>query len=169
MAGKNLDNLGVEELEEVVRDKRELVGQIVNFVEAFLLERGRITAKEVSSDHTRVERELRQFENFSFHWVTGMTMFGGDTIEIWYHDPDQGDAEPELVFDVYYQTQPSYDVRIFTEGEWQSKLNYLMEHQEEAVKSVQQDDELDQQQVENQRIEELRVRDLQEEARKLNL
>lgn len=167
MANGSLEKLDTEQLEEVVRQRREFVSKIVSFVEDFLGKHGRLALREVSRWRTNEVRELDQFEGFSFRWETGKTIFGGDAIKIWYHNPERGNVEPELVFDVYCQTHQN--VRVFAEGEWQSKLNYLMEHQEWAVERAQEEEQLEQERIEFERVEELRVKDLQEEATRLKL
>jgi hypothetical protein len=75
----------ISALERKVKEKLKLVIKIVNFVIWLLNKKGTVTKQHVSSCHTNTETELKNFNSFSFFGYFGHTMFGGNDIEIHYH------------------------------------------------------------------------------------
>ena len=81
-----LEELNLEELESVVKTRREWLSKVINFVEKIIVDHGKMTNRKIESDHTHVTRELKDFGGFDFEWSSGRSVMVGSTIKIW----DQG-------------------------------------------------------------------------------
>ena len=164
------------ELTERIRERKELLTRIIDFVDAIVLERGKMMHRTQGSSNIHTIRQLIGFGDFSFLVDRGQTMMGGNSVKVWYHPDDETtpglDGPP--VLHVYFQV-PRFNpdeckVKVFdTKIDWQSALNHTIEHQGEIAAQI--DGERDV--VASRRHEELvaqqRRAQLEEEARRLGL
>lgn len=136
----NLKNLRAEELEKIISKRQKEIIEILEFVSAIIRERGRVTREEVGDWNIKMERELKQFANFSFYSFIGQSMMGGNTFKIWYHGADQAAVyyKTTLVLEVYYQSNPD-ECRVMTfdtTTDWLPELKKVMADKDKIVKEL---------------------------------
>ena len=117
-------NLANKALAGKVRKRKRFLDETIDPVIKLVCERGRMVSRNQGSSNTHVVWELRNFGGFSFHTDLGQTMFGGNTVKIYYH-PGRSFREGGLdsahdkewipVLEVDFQTHREYVVKRFDE------------------------------------------------------
>lgn len=120
----------LRELKRKVAERERFVASVFAFVESVVLKHGKITKSEVHNCNTHVVRELADFNGLTFVWSTGLSMMGGNTINIFFR---RSKEENCLVLSIYYQVDydvsEDYDVQVFDEcGDWQKAFAYATKH-----------------------------------------
>ena len=120
-------HLSLEQLEERILERLNQIKRIHKFAELIVQEYGRIVKLDVGSCYTHVIARLDNFWGFSFVLDTGQTMMGGNDLVVEFNSI--------VVLSVYYQSNlDECRVKIFDEsGDWQSKLEYLINHKDEVI------------------------------------
>lgn len=137
-------DLNTKRLARQIKARKDFLNKVVNSVTKLVREYGRVTKRDQGSSNTRVVSELRNFGNFTFETDLGQTMFGGNTIRVWYH-PNKSfrkdgldsawDKEWQPVLNIYYQTD--YKVINFDEQrEWQRALFRVLKNKERIATQV---------------------------------
>ncbi|GEM_PF-5318740 len=133
------EHLSTEELAQQVRARQNWLEKVTNFVETLVQERGKILCQRQGSSSVYILRSLTDFEGFSFVVESGYTTLEGNEVAVHYHsgmeywllDPRHSSS---LKLQLCYQTDHlGCLVRHFEIGDWQSTLDYIMEHKDEAV------------------------------------
>ncbi len=111
---------------EMIASRQRLIEDINGFATRILEAQGRIIDEVVHSHHTRLVRELRDWNEFSFCSETGRSQFGGESLKVWYR------TRP--VLDVTWTDIASCLVLTFsTSGDWQLALAILMKDEAAAL------------------------------------
>ncbi|OGZ57917.1 MAG: hypothetical protein A3B96_01740 [Candidatus Spechtbacteria bacterium RIFCSPHIGHO2_02_FULL_43_15b] len=125
----------IEELDREVKDRIRTLENIINSAQELLMEFGSIVVRDVFNSHTKIVRKLYNFGKFSFDYFSGMSMFGGDRIAIWYNYTDGNDNLGSVVLDVYWQKAPSYQVTIFADGDWVEEFYNMIKNKDRIADS----------------------------------
>lgn len=135
--------LNIKELVRKTRERKKFLDAIIEPVIKLVREKGRMINRSQETSHTNVVWELRNFGGFSFHTDLGQTMFGGNTVKVFYH-PSRSFREGGLdsahdkdwvpVLDVYFQTELEYRVSKFDERlSWQRKLFWVLRNKDKVA------------------------------------
>jgi hypothetical protein len=126
-------------LSRQVKARQKFLNEAVNSVLELLRDHGKIIKREVGSSNTHTIREL-SIGPFKFVADTGMTMVGGNTLEITHTSKKAG---THRVLEVYWQVfefkaeNSDAVVEIFKDDrEWQSTLRRLMRDKEKELSKI---------------------------------
>lgn len=135
-----------DKLAKKVRTRKNFLNKVVNPVIDLVHKRGTIVRREQGSCHTRIVAEFRNFGDFTFHTDLGQTMFGGNTVKIFYH-PGRNfreggldsafDREWSPVLFVDFHTDGDYTVRSFNEkAGWQKALVSVLKNENKIMAQI---------------------------------
>lgn len=158
------------ELKQKIEEREAFLKQILDFVNSFVLKHGRVTERDEGSSSTKVVRELRNFNGFSFEWCLG---HHNNRIEISKYSYDSQFMKgyySDVFSMVYWQDVKNCLVnRFLADSDWPKELLETMSNAE-AILAKQIADkqraQADAEEIKRQRDE---LIPLQERARKLKL
>lgn len=119
----------------LLREKKLL--KLIDGCSTILYRLGKVTERHVENSYTQ---EARVFDGYGFDIDdTGPnTMFGGNSLEIRY--------KGKMVLDLYYwrtaPSDPSYEVYSYSAGEWEGRLEDLINNVDEEVKKAKETEKL---------------------------
>lgn len=132
--------LDEKELEKQIAARFELIKKIHKFAESVVRKYGKVVKTEVGSCNTHIVARLDNFGGFNFILNTGMTMMGGNMLDVEFNS--------RSVLSVYFQCiLDECRVDVFDESaNWQSKLEYVMSHMGEIIAKIKKDEAVKQEQ-----------------------
>lgn len=153
-----------------VEARRKLVEKFAKFAKRITRQIGRVVKREVGSCNIRVVAELVGFANFSFRSDCGQTMFGGNTLEIWYC-PEEGKMQSKPEFRVHWQTNMAQcEVQIFDEDpKWQSALQSVIKRKDRIIAPISKATEKLARNLARKREKEMEFAKLEKKAKKLRV
>ena len=162
-----------------LKNRKEFLKKIVERVEELVRKEGTELSYIEHSCHTHIVAELRNFGHFSFHTSLGQTMFGGNTITIYYHTgrsfreggiDSAYDKEWTPVLKVDFQTGDDFKVVIFDEQRnWQRALVRVLKNEENIAAQIKRKKEEAKTAKARNRAAEEKKKKLLEEAKKLGV
>lgn|SRR3989338_3805548 len=115
-----------EVLARQVAERQKFIEEIVEYVSSLLARRGVTLSWMEFACHTTAAIELKNFAGFSFHTYGTYTMFGGETVKVWYH-PNAEETPREPVFEVEFWDIAQCTVKHFNPStEWQKAFKRLI-------------------------------------------
>src|SRR3989338_8127473 len=134
----------IESLTIKILNRRRFLKEIIDPIIKLVSENGVVLKYDKHSCHTHIVSELNNFGHFSFHTDLGQTMFGGDTITIYYHPnrkfreggiDSAHDKESQPVLEVYEQID--YEIKKFDEQKnWQRALVRVLKNKDRIVSQI---------------------------------
>ena len=132
--------LNTKELAKKVRGRRKFLDKVIGEIITLVNTKGKTVSRMVHSARKYIVLELRNFGAFTFHTDWGQTMFGGNTVKVYYH-PGRNFREGGLdsafdkdwtpVLDVDFQVDGEYRVNKFDEKlSWQKKLVWVLRNKD---------------------------------------
>lgn len=112
-------------LKQKIKARLNFLEKVLPFVKSIATQYGEVQKTQASS-YTRITAKLT-LDDFSFLYDGGQTMFGGNTVKVWYH-PETPDPFRGPVLDLYWQTNiDQCEVSQFDETVvWRTALQRLM-------------------------------------------
>jgi len=135
-----------KDLARKIRGRKNFLDKTVDAVINLVCNRGKVLSRSEHSAHTHIIWELHNFGGFSFRTDLGQTMFGGNTVKVYYH-PGRSfreggldsawdkDCSPVLI--VYFPTEGDYKVGQFNEKtDWQRALIRVLKNQNNIAAQI---------------------------------
>lgn len=173
---KNLTG-DMRKLSNKLKGRKRFLDKIFDLVPSLVSKEGVVLSYSEHSCHTHVVSELNNFGHFSFHINLGQTMFGGDTVTIYYH-PNRKFREGGIDFAHDKDWQPvlkvrsliDYQVENFDEQRnWQRALLYVLKNKDRIVARIKKEQEKAKITVAQSRAVDESKNKLREEAKKLGI
>ena len=160
-------------LESKIAYRLAFLEKVTGFAEMITAKEGNGVLYRMHSSHTHIINELRDFGGFSFRADTGQSMFGGSTIEVWYHPGRLFAAQPEpkkvlhidWLIDLEKNTRLTFD----EESKWETNISRVIKNWEEIARRRDQAAAAARKKQERLDKQERRARQLQERARHLRI
>lgn len=118
-----------------VAQRQRFVEKVISYAQKaiFTPKLGTIISSHEHSSHTQTAAELNDLEGFSFYSYGVYTMFGGETVKVWYH-PGQHKRPEVPVFEAEWWDIKKCELKHFDPSqEWQDALCRLMRRGKTAL------------------------------------
>lgn len=181
MAQDRTKSLTNKALSRMIKERRAYLTRVLNAVVKLASQEGKVLLRSTHSAHTHVVWELRDFEGFTFHADLGQTMFGGNTVKVYYHPgrsfgeggiDSAHDQEWAPVLEVDFQTGDEHDYRVkkFKESaEWRRVLDRVLRNSDKIAAQAKKTEKKVDKRAERQRAAEARRLRLAKEAGELGI
>lgn len=115
--------------------RQKFLEETLRFATSVVSRRGKVLFREVHKWHTETKEELRNFASFSFYSYGSHTMFGGETVKIWYH-PGSEKLPPEPFLEVEWWDIKECRVKRFDQSPgWQRAIKVVMKNEKRIAKA----------------------------------
>lgn len=126
---KKTTEISAKELKAKVERRKRLVSKIIKFAQEITTKGGKVTEKKVHDAHTYEKRELKDFGGFNFFWRTGLSMMGGDSVDIHFNEKE--------VFSVEWWSMDNIKVLVFDNNkEWQTSFGNVIKNKDEIAAQI---------------------------------
>lgn len=124
-----------------VAARTRFLKKVIDFAESITNQLGRLLHRAVDSRHTHTIFELHNFGKFSFYVDTNKTMFGGNTVKVWYHPakkyvPADSDLVPVLDISWGIDINNPTHLRFNDEPDWQLEILKVIQNQKIIARRI---------------------------------